>query len=269
VCVCGLVLAVVGTHGGANHSAQLADGKPTALDSKPLAHRCGKACWIGVVALYGIPPFPLTPPAVTSVRPAVSPLLQCLLVVLLRPRCARVARCGSRRLAAERERCRGDLHLCPLPPPPTPPVRPAAASASPTVRRRSCALASSPLVRRVVPTLRSSSWTPPRSSAGAAWNIHVAASAPTGVLVRTLLRSDVQSLAACSPWRCRPRQPRCPTEPTPLRPSWIRWLQGLPVPLGALCVLGLSRRPPVTLPVHWCRARHHSKAAALSCPLVT
>jgi hypothetical protein len=54
------MLAVVGTHGGGNHSAQLADGKPTALDSKPLARRCGKACWIGVVALYGIPPFPLT-----------------------------------------------------------------------------------------------------------------------------------------------------------------------------------------------------------------
>lgn len=53
----------------------------------------------------------------------------------------------------------------------------------------------------------------------------------------------------------------------PLLDIW--WLQGLPVPLGALCVLGLSRRPPVTLPVHWCRARHHSKAAALSCPLVT
>ena len=255
MCVCGLVLAVVGTHGGANHSAQLADGKPTALDSKPLAHRCGKACWIGVVALYGIPPFPLTPPAVTSVRPAVSPLLQCLLVVLLRPRCARVARCGSRRLAAERERCRGDLHLCPLPPPPTPPVRPAAASASPTVRRRSCALASSPLVRRVVPTLRSSSWTPPRSSAGAAWNIHVAASAPTGVLVRTLLRSDVQSLAACSPWRCRPRQPRCPTEPTPLRPSWIyggcraspcRWARSA----CWACLADLPSRCPCTGVVH-------------------
>jgi hypothetical protein len=57
VCVC-LVLAVVGTHGGANRSTQLDDGKSTALDSKPLAHRCREACWIGVVAPYGILPFP-------------------------------------------------------------------------------------------------------------------------------------------------------------------------------------------------------------------
>lgn len=153
---------------------------------------------------------------------------------------------------------RGTRTMPRRPPSVSPPT--AADAAGATGRRvcvtdRSCALASSPLVRRVVPTLRSSSWTPPRSSAGAAWNIHVAASAPTGVLVRTLLRSDVQSLAACSPWRCRPRQPRCPTEPTPLRPSWIyggcraspcRWARSA----CWACLADLPSRCPCTGVVH-------------------
>jgi hypothetical protein len=263
-------LAVVGTHGGANHSAQLADGKPTALDSKPLAHRCGKACWIGVVALYGIPPFPLTPPAVTSVRPAVSPLLQCLLVVLLRPRCARVARCGSRRLAAERERCRGDLHLCPLPPPPTPPV---------VTGRRVC------VTDRASPVV-CAGLLPARPSGGA----HVALVLLDAATFFCGRRVEYSRRRLCANWCACPHPvtlgravargvlamalPSTPASVSyradssaPLLDIW--WLQGLPVPLGALCVLGLSRRPPVTLPVHWCRARHHSKAAALSCPLVT